>query len=797
MNLLSKAIVVGYGVSLSAAAFAEAPAEDAQRVFTKVAPSVVTVRVLDEQGVDAGHGSGVVIGAGLVATNCHVVQEAATLRVDSVSGQFPGKWIRQDPLLDICILSVDGLSAPVASLRSAASLVVGEPVFAVGNPLGFGVAVSSGLVAAVNTKNGTPVVIASAAQSPGSSGGGLFDREGRLVGITTAVLGTGQNLNLALSVDGLDRLAVSGNPARPPAAPPAPERRWEDEATALQRSGEWTKLEDLARSWNAVQPSSAASLTFLGVAQQILNRNEEAVTSLHRALGLDDHYAFAWLSYARALRAAGRLTEANEALNRAEVVMPNYAEPSAYRADWLRQDGHLDEARQQLKESLRRAPGRSHVWRTLGLVEDARGDKLEAQRAFQTALRLGDANADVQQRLAQLLAGSGKADEASRVTAQGRQGKNENAMTQIAIGLAEMQRNRLGPAEDALRKAIVLAPDLAVAWSGLGSVLNRSGRAEEAEKAFDQALKLSPDVAETLVNRALVAETLVNRAIIRHKLGRRDAALEDIRRAIAIDAAYVPAWGLYGTLQIETKNFREALIAFAKIDSLGKATAEYLVSFGETQAEMGDVEGGLKTLTRAEALDPKLVRMCLSTAKVLGRKGDIVKAITYLERALKLDPTNQHAWSGKGYGLMKLGRLPEAVEALETTVRLAPDFPNGWINLGEAQLRSRNLGRAIQTLEKAIVLVPQAMDARLFLAEAYLGARQPAKSREQLEQLLGRQANFAPALGLLAMTYLLEGNAPAAKTPYLKLQAVAPAVALNLRNQAIASGVTAAKLLPE
>ena len=797
MNWLSKTIIIGCGVSLAAAAFAEAPAEDAQRVFAKVAPSVVTVRVFDEQGVDAGHGSGVVVGAGLVATNCHVVREAASMRVDSVSGQFAGKWIRQDPLRDICILAVNGLSAPVASLRGAASLVVGEPVFAVGNPLGFGVAVSSGLVAAVDTKNGPPVVITSAAQSPGSSGGGLFDREGRLVGITTAVLGTGQNLNLALSADGLDRLAVSGSPPRPPAAPPAPERRWEDEATALQLSGEWTKLEGLARSWNAVQPSSAASMTFLGIAQQVLNRNEEAVTSLHRALDLDDHYAFAWLFYARALRAAGRLTEANEALNRAEVVQPSYAEPSAYRADWLRQDGRLDEARQQLKESLRRAPGRSSRWHSLGLIEDARGDKLEAQRAFQTALRLGDANTDVQQRLAQLLAGSGKADEASRVTAQGRQGKNESAMTQIAIGLAEMQRNRLGPAEDALRKAIVLVPNLTDAWSVLGSVLNRSGRAEEAEKAFDQALKLSPDVAETLVNRALVTETLVNRAIIRHKLGRRDAALEDIRRAIAIDAAYVPAWGLYGTLQIETKNFREALIAFAKIDSLGKATAEYLVSFGETQAEMGDVEGGLKTLARAEALDPKLVRMCLSTAKVLGRKGDIGKAITYLERALKLDPTNQHAWSGKGYGLMKLGRLPEAVEALETTVRLAPDFPNGWINLGEAQLRSRNLGRAIQTLEKAIVLVPQAMDARLFLADAYLGARQPAKSREQLEQLLGRQPNFAPALGLLAMTYLLEGNAPAAKTPYLKLQAVAPAVARNLRNQAIASGVTAAKLLPE
>ena len=787
MNWPTKIIAVCCGAALAAAAFGEVPTEHAQHVFAKVAPSVVTIRVLDEQGVDATQGSGVVVGAGLVATNCHVIREGGSLRVASVSGNFVAKWVRQDILRDICILAVDGLSAPVAKLRNAASLVIGEPVFAVGNPLGFGVAVSSGLVAAVDTKNGPPVVIASAAQSPGSSGGGLFDREGRLVGITTAVLGTGQNLNLALSVDGLDRLAMAGSPPRNPAAPPAPERRWADEATALQRSSDWANLEKLAQSWHTEQPSAAAALTFLGIAQQELGRNKEALITLRRALDLDDHYAFAWLLYARALRSAGHSAEANEALDRAEAVMPNYAEPSAVRADWLREDGRLDEARQQLKESLRRAPGRSHIWRNLGLIEEARGDRNEAQRAFQTALRLGNANADVPQRLAQLLAASGKPDDASRVTAQGTRGNHESATTQVAIGLAELQRNRLGPAENALRNAIVLAPDLAAAWSGLGSVLGRSGRAAEAEKAYDKALQLAPDIAETLTNRAT----------LRRELGRRDAALEDVRRAIAVDPAYVRALALYGALQMEARNFREAASAFAKIDGLGEATAEYLVSFGETQAELGNIEEGLKTLARAESMDPKLVRMCLSTAKVLGRKGDVAKALLYLERALELEPSNPIAWSSKGYGLMKLGRLPEAVEALETAVRLAPDVSNGWINLGEAQLRSRNLSRAIQALEKALVLTPQAQDAQLFLAQAYLGARLPAKSREQSQRVLDRQPNFAPALVLLAMTYLLEGNVPGAKAPYLKLQAVAPAAAKNLRDQAIAGGLAAARQLPE
>jgi len=787
MKTLAKTVIAGCGLSLVVAAFAQKAGDDAQQLFTKVLPSVVTVRVLDEQGEESSMGSGVVIGKELVATNCHVVRKATRLRVISQSGELVGQWVRQDPLRDICILAVAGLAAPQVSLRRSETLVVGEPVFAVGNPLGFGLAVSSGLVSVIDEREQPPQLIASVAMSPGSSGGGLFDRAGQLVGITTAILGTGQNLNLVLSADGVDQLATSGKPPRALVAPPAPERRWELEASTLQMSGEWDKLENLAKSWMAAQPSVANAQNYLGIAQQAMNRHAEAVVTLRHALDLDDHHRFSWLLYAKSLKTLGHTAEAEKALARAEEVSPSYADPGAIRADWLREEGRLAEARQQIKESLRRAPDRSYAWRILGLIEDARGDRIEAQRAFQTSLRLGDANADVRQRLAQLLADSGKADEASKVVAQGNLGKEETARTQIAIGLAELQRNRLVPAEEALRKAIALEPKLVDAWNGLGTVLASSGRPAEAEKAYDEALKLLPGRAETLINRATVRRTL----------GHLEGALEDIRNAITANAQYVLAWRLLGTIQRDAKNHGEAALAFRKIDGLGQANALDLVLLGESLAGSGDVPGGLNALARAEVMDPKSVTMCISMAQVLGNKGEIEKALTYLERALAIEPSNHFAWSSQGYALMKLGRLPEAVQALETAVALAPEFASGWINLGEAQLRSKNLGRAIQALEKAIALAPKAMDARLFLAQAYLGTRQPAKSREQAQRLLDTRPNFGPALVLLTTTYLMEGNVQAAKTPYLKLKTATPELARSFRAQAIASGVAAAKQLPE
>lgn len=786
-KLRCKALIAGATLIHAASSYGNEPAEEAKRVFTQARTSVVTVHSLDGKGDSDGHGSGIVIGAGLIATNCHVVRGAAALRVNGTSGEFNAKWIRQDAQRDLCVLFAEGLVMPAAKLRPSASLLIGEPVYAVGNPLGFGVAVSAGLISVIDTKSNPPVVITSAPLSPGSSGGGLFDRDGQLVGVSTAVLGTGQNINLVLSSDGLDRIATDGDQPRLSPPLPAPERQWEKDAQALQNSSDWTRLEALAKDWQSAKPTAADAHTYLGLAQRRLNRTDEAANTLKRSLALDDHLAFTWLIYSRVLKDMGQTGEANRALDRAEALQPSYSRPAAERAALLRQEGRLDEARIQVKKSLRLEPGQSDAWRILGLIEDQRGDKAEALRAFQIALRLGEANAELSQRVTQLLADSGKVDEASRANAQANQGKQESARSHVSIGLAEMQRGRLGPAEDAMRKAITLAPEWPEAWDALGVVLMRSNRAAEAVKAYDRAVELAADNTHILTNRASA----------HLELKRFDAALSDTKRAIAIDPKFANAWRLYGMAQMETRNFHEAATAFDKIDQLGQPTPDDLVSLGESQTETGNIELALKTLARAELQNPNLARMHLSMAKAQGRKGDLEKALTYIERGLKIEPTSHVAWSSKGYGLMKLGRLPEAVQALETAVTLDPNHSNSWINLGEAQLRSRNLGRAIQALEKAIVLAPQAIDARLFLGHAYLGTRQFAKSREGAERILEKQPSFAPGLGLLVMSYLLEGNSSAASAPYLKLKDIAPAIARNLRDQAIARGVVAASQLPD
>lgn len=84
------------------------------------------------------------------------------------------------------MLDVDGLWGVPATVRKYGTLKVGEDVYGLGAPQGFDLSISSGIVSQLRTNDGNRYIQTDAAISPGSSGGGLFDSEGSLVGIMTA-----------------------------------------------------------------------------------------------------------------------------------------------------------------------------------------------------------------------------------------------------------------------------------------------------------------------------------------------------------------------------------------------------------------------------------------------------------------------------------------------------------------------------------------------------------------------------------------------------------------------------------
>lgn len=202
-------------------------------VAAKAVPTVVNIDVQSEisamdpgdEGFPEGHpgvpvvgnGSGVAYrqadgGGTYILTNDHVVEDATRIVVTDYRGErYDGEVVGKDPDTDIAVVRIDG-TLPVADIGDSDQLVMGQLVVAIGSPFGLQQSVTAGVVSAIgrvlpestteeNTYPLVDVIQTDAAINPGNSGGALLDREGKLIGINTAIYSrTGANAGIAFAI---------------------------------------------------------------------------------------------------------------------------------------------------------------------------------------------------------------------------------------------------------------------------------------------------------------------------------------------------------------------------------------------------------------------------------------------------------------------------------------------------------------------------------------------------------------------------------------------------------------------
>jgi S1-C subfamily serine protease len=200
------------------------PAGSVAAVASRVLPAVVSLEF--QIGDQGGFGSGVVIDAqGYLLTNNHVVAPVASIpratleAVFSDGTRLPARIVGRDPKTDLAVVKVEVANPTVAQLGRSSTLKQGDPVIAIGSPLGLAGTVTSGIVSAVDRPvrlegdggQANAVIDAiqtDAAINPGNSGGALVDAAGAVVGINTAIrtLGTSEGggsigLGFAIPID--------------------------------------------------------------------------------------------------------------------------------------------------------------------------------------------------------------------------------------------------------------------------------------------------------------------------------------------------------------------------------------------------------------------------------------------------------------------------------------------------------------------------------------------------------------------------------------------------------------------
>jgi S1-C subfamily serine protease len=204
---------------------------DPAQIYRRLSPGVVTILSLFEGrtsildgGGEGGQGSGFVLdGDGYIATNAHVVTGESGGRAEKVFIEFSdgnrvqAQIVGVDPNADVALLKVDpsGLSLTPLRLGVSRSIVVGQPVAAIGSPFGERQSLSIGVISAIdrNIESLTKFQIGDAIQTdaainPGNSGGPLLDAHGRVLGINAQIKsqsGGGEGVGFAIPVDAVSR----------------------------------------------------------------------------------------------------------------------------------------------------------------------------------------------------------------------------------------------------------------------------------------------------------------------------------------------------------------------------------------------------------------------------------------------------------------------------------------------------------------------------------------------------------------------------------------------------------------
>ena len=193
---------------------------NAKAISALVTPSVVSISVRSSAGNGSGSGSIYKSTAttSYIVTNNHVIESAVStgsIKVEFTNGdQVDATIVGRDPMYDLAVLAIKTGNLPTIAVGDSSKVSVGDPVLAIGSPLGLASTVTGGIVSALNrpvttgdvgSESYVNAIQTDAAINPGNSGGALVDVQGRIIGVNSAIAtlssgGTGGSIGLGFAI---------------------------------------------------------------------------------------------------------------------------------------------------------------------------------------------------------------------------------------------------------------------------------------------------------------------------------------------------------------------------------------------------------------------------------------------------------------------------------------------------------------------------------------------------------------------------------------------------------------------
>ena len=436
----------------------------------------------------------------------------------------------------------------------------------------------------------------------------------------------------------------------------------DDFVSALQVAEELVAIRGEAQDW-AKQ----------GRCLRNLERYEEALVSLDKAIELDPNSVWVWGERGWSLNQLERYQEALASLDKAIELDPTSAKPWVLQSIVLNRLERYEEALASLDKAIELDPSDAFAWSQRG--EDLRYNF----KCYEEALASFDKAIELQP----------NSNYASRYWAN--------------RGIVLQNLKRYEEALASLDKAIELDPNHAYAWAWLhrGFVLSQFKRYEEALASLDKAIELDPTDTIPWILRGFVLS----------KLKRCKGALTSFDKAIELDPNDAWVWADRGRSLNQLKRYEEALTSFDKAIELDPNDAQDWADRGWSLNQLKRHKEALASYNKAIELDPNDAWAWTNRSLTLDKLKRDVEALVSYNKAIELNPNDARAWANRGLTLGKLKRDEEALVSYNKAIELNPNGAWAWSNRGVALARLKRDEEALVSYNKAIELNPNSVRA--------------------------------------------------------------------------------------
>jgi len=361
----------------------------------------------------------------------------------------------------------------------------------------------------------------------------------------------------------------------------------------------------------------------------------------------------------------------------------------------------------------------------LGYQAELAQDNEKAIQEYRTVLKTDPNSRSVKARLAGIYFGLGDLANAARYAEEVGEGSGQDAqqLTQMAGILASA-----GKPDRALRLldlAIERDPGQGDAYFPKAIILVNQKRLAEAEQAAKQGLKVSPE--------SPIGHYYLGRIFL--ESGKQDEALESFERAIAVNAAFEPAYLAQASLY-ESRQEREKAITVLKrylerVNPKNKDVRQHLI---QLYVNTKDYSGGLAELEKMLAEEPGDLDAQLRMALIYGEKKEFPKAIELIQGVLKARPAELKVRDYLGYLYEETKDFSKAAEAYQLNIHLDPSYSDSHMHLGVLQYRLKAYSAAIAHLADATRSNPKQPEPFIVLGLAYLQTEQFEQSSNTFEE---------------------------------------------------------------